>query len=193
MRAARRLALLSAVFPCPVRQARPGWRAYSSAASAWPSRSMRAGNRPPKTTSRGSAAGARSYAARIAGSRPASPPGFIARIRRGSRLPARCVRRAAADTASSATCASRRSTTPASVSATARLVRSSRVTPSRRSSCRTVLDSAGCAMPSRAAARPKCSSSATARKYASSRVSSRSIPPGYRSQPGRSWTYRSRR
>src|SRR6266700_5297738 len=122
----------------------------------------------------------------MAGSRPASPPGFMARIRRGSRVPARCVRSIAADTASSATRASRLSTRPASVSATARLVRSNRVTPSLRSSCRTALDSAGCAMPSRAAARPKCSSSATARKYASSRVSSRSIPPGYRSRPGRS-------
>ena len=42
---------------------------------------------------------------------------------------------------------------------------------SRRSSCRIARDSGGWAIPSRCAARPKCSSSATATKYRSSRVS----------------------
>jgi NAD(P)-dependent dehydrogenase (short-subunit alcohol dehydrogenase family) len=64
----------------------------------------------------------------------------------------------------------RSSTEPASVSATERLVRISRSAPSRRSSCRIARDSGGCAIPSRSAARPKCSSSATATKYLSSRV-----------------------
>ena len=83
----------------------------------------------------------------MVGSRPPSPPGFMASIKRGSLVRARCVRSAAADTASSVTRASRVSTRPASVSATARLVRSNRVTPSLRSSYRIVLDGAGCAMP----------------------------------------------
>ena len=61
--------------------------------------------------------------------------------------------------------------------ATVRLVRSSSATPSRRSSWRIARDNGGCAIPSRCAARPKCSSSATATKYRSSRVS---IPPRYR-------------
>ena len=66
-----------------------------------------------------------------------------------------------------------------------RLVRSSSSTPSRRSSCRIARDSGGCAIPSRRAARPKCSSSATATKYRNSRVSiapryPRSIPVRYR-------------
>ena len=64
------------------------------------------------------------------------------------------------------------STSPAGVSATVRLLRSSNPVPSRRSRFRIAFDSDGWAIPSRAAARPKCSSSATARKYASSRVSS---------------------
>ncbi len=38
------------------------------------------------------------------------------------------------------------------------------------------MDRAGCAMDRRAAARPKCSSSATATKYSSSRVSSSAMP-----------------
>ncbi len=90
---------------------------------------------------------------------------------------ARRVRRSAASTASRAARPSRSSTDPASVSVTARLVRSSSATPSRRSSCRIARDSGGCAIPSRCAARPKCSSSATATKYRSSRVS---MPPPYR-------------
>ena len=54
---------------------------------------------------------------------------------------------------------------------TPRRSRSSSSTPSRRSSWRIARDSGGWAIPSRTAARPKCSSSATATKYRSSRVS----------------------
>ncbi len=93
---------------------------------------------------------------------------------------ARRVRRSAASTASRAARPSRSRTAPASVSATARRVRSSSVTPSRRSSCWIARDSGGCAMPSRSAARPKCSSSATATKYRSSRVSMRPAYAGSR-------------
>ena len=49
--------------------------------------------------------------------------------------------------------------------ATVRLVRSSSTAPSRRSSCWIARDSGGCAIPSRCAARPKCSSSATTKNF----------------------------
>ncbi len=91
-------------------------------------------------------------------------------------------------TASSAVRASRSSTSPAAVSLTCRVVRTSSATPSCRSRSRIARDSGGCAMPSREAARPKCSSSATATKYRSCRTSRSFILPEYQRRPDRSFT-----
>ncbi|MOA42909.1 hypothetical protein D3C78_1650040 [compost metagenome] len=60
--------------------------------------------------------------------------------------------------------ASGRNSSPTVLSATRRLVRSNRQTPSSSSSAWICWLSGGWEMPSRAAARPKCSSSATATK-----------------------------
>src|SRR6266540_895137 len=82
------------------------------------------------------------------------------------------------------------STCPASVRVTRRVVRSSSRTPSLASSWRMALDRGGCAMPSRAAARLKFSSWATATKYRSSRTSSSFIPAEYRARASRSFPAR---
>jgi hypothetical protein len=100
----------------------------------------------------------------MAGSRPPSPPAFMATTSLGSVRPARRVLIVAARTASSTFAASSASTSPAGVSTTRCPERSNSSTPSRRSSFWIALDSGGCAMPSRHAARPKCNSSATAAK-----------------------------
>jgi hypothetical protein len=60
---------------------------------------------------------------------------------------------------------------PAGVSATLRVLRSNSVTPSSRSSFRIVWLSGDCASRSRAAARPKCSSEATATNASSDLIS----------------------
>ena len=89
----------------------------------------------------------------------------------------RSARRAASSSAVAVSSASRMlrawgsSRSPASVSATLRVLRSNSVTPTRRSSCRIWEESACWAMNSRSAARVKCSSSATATNARSSRVS----------------------
>src|ERR1039458_7417819 len=57
----------------------------------------------------------------MCGSSPPSPPGFMTRTRRGSASPARCARRVAAATASSAARPSRSSTSPAAVRQAPRL------------------------------------------------------------------------
>ncbi|CAM5716376.1 hypothetical protein SGRIM119S_00057 [Streptomyces griseorubiginosus] len=88
------------------------------------------------------------------------------------RLCAACrVRRSAAATALRIERASDSRTAPASVSVTLRLVRSSNVTPSCRSSRAMARDRGGWAISRRWAALPKCNSSATAAKYRSSRIS----------------------
>src|ERR1019366_7492741 len=71
------------------------------------------------------------------------------------------------------------STAPAGVKVTRRLVRSSSVTPSLRSSLPMAADNGGWVMPRRAAARGKFSSSATAMKYRSSPSSISSIRAVY--------------
>lgn len=112
-------------------------------------------------------------------SRSASPPGLITKRSRVSRSPARRAFSIAAPTASNACRPWYCSTSPAEVRATCRLDRSTSATPSRSSSRRTALDKAGCAIPSRCAARPKWSSSARAAKYSSSWVSTSAMPPEY--------------
>ena len=161
--------------------------ACMSATSARPSRSMlvllaHAATAAPRSRRRrarprrrrGACAAARGTGPAFTAStrRLREPPGLSA-------PPARRVRRAAAVVASRAARPSCSSTSPASVKATPRRLRSSRETPRRRSSCWIARDSGGCAMPRRSAARPKCSSSATARKYLSSRVSKASMTPAY--------------
>ena len=78
---------------------------------------------------------------------------------------------AAASTPARIARASRRNAAPAGVSATRRRVRASSMTPSSASSAAICVDSGGWEMCSRAAARRKCSSSATATKYLSWRSS----------------------
>ncbi|MNV77468.1 hypothetical protein D3C71_1708890 [compost metagenome] len=86
---------------------------------------------------------------------PASPPD----VRRAV---------AAARAENSSRCrASRRNLRPAALSSTWRLLRSNRVTPRSCSSSWICRDSGGCVMHNRSAARPKCSSSATAMKHSS--------------------------
>jgi len=88
--------------------------------------------------------------------------------------PARLVRSAARSSAARASGASSMSALPAAVSLTSRLVRTNSSVPRVRSSLRIWLLSDGWEMCKLAAAWPKCSSSATARKYRSRR-GSRSI------------------
>ncbi|KAG1176483.1 hypothetical protein G6F35_016473 [Rhizopus arrhizus] len=84
---------------------------------------------------------------------PASPP----EVRRAV---------AAARAENSSKCrASRKKRLPAALSSTCRLLRSNSVTPRSCSSNWICRDSGGCVMHSRSAARPKCSSSATAMKH----------------------------
>ena len=79
-------------------------------------------------------------------------------------MPCRRARSTAAPTPSTAIRPCSSSTAPAGVRVTRRLVRSSSVTPSLRSSLPMAAESGGWAMPRRAAARVKFSSSATAMK-----------------------------
>ncbi|MGI5292329.1 hypothetical protein ACQEVF_54790 [Nonomuraea polychroma] len=92
------------------------------------------------------------------------PRQVLAATRGGSVRPARWVRAVAAATASRTLAASLAGTSPAAVSETPRLDRSNNLTPRRRSSFWIARDNGGYAIPSRSAALPKCSSSATARK-----------------------------
>ena len=78
--------------------------------------------------------------------------------------------------------ASPRSRVPSGVSSTRRRLRVNRTTPRRCSRARIARDSGGCEICSAAAARPKCSRSATARKYRNCHNSGRSIPAEYYSR-----------
>jgi hypothetical protein len=117
---------------------------------------------PQIRISTSTAAGWVAYRVRIASIRPPSLLGFIASVNFGAA--ARRARRSAAVSAVSALRPSLSRTSPAGVNVTERLVRSNSRTPILRSSRWMVLDSGGCAIPSRLAARPKFSSSATATK-----------------------------
>src|SRR3954452_11493627 len=115
-------------------------------------------------------------------------PGFAVTISSRDDRPARCVRRTAESSASTTGPDSLSSVSPASVSASRGPERSNRSTPRRCSSWRIARDSGGWAIPRRSAARVMFSSSATARKYGSSRISGSGIPPGYGRQPDRYWS-----
>src|SRR4051812_10774997 len=89
----------------------------------------------------------------------------------GSGAAARRASSTANSTSASALRARASSATPAGVSSTRRVVRTNSTSPSWRSSSRIARDSGDCDMCRRSAARPKCSSSATATKYRSCRSS----------------------
>ena len=148
-------------------------------------------------TSTATAPGSAAYASSSFASSSPDAPALVTRTRPGSPLAAaaRRVRRSAASTASRAARPSAQQHRPG----LGQRRRRGWCGPAgrRRGAARAgwiARDSGGCAMPRRSAARPKCSSSATATKYRSSRVSTGSAPTttddpaGYRRAPRRCWS-----
>ncbi len=108
--------------------------------------------------------GSRAHSRVIFLSRSVPPPALTATVSRSGWVPCRRVRSIAAPTPSTPIRPCSNNITPAGVSGTRRLVRSSNLTPSLRSSLPIAVDSGGWAIPRRSAARVKFSSSATVMK-----------------------------